>query len=236
MVGYYIDPSGNYHGFLYGGGTYSTIDYPGAMYTSLYGINDFGQIVGQAENSIGFLYDVPTQTFTSIACPHAFYTIPFAINNSGTIAGVIVYQGFVYGFEIVGTRCTHIAPPGTDDVFVSALTAKGGVVGNVDTVAHQAKYFVFDGNYKPFNLPATDAQLNGVNPAGTAVVGYYSPSTGVTAGFLYENRTLTTLQFPGSTYTRTFGINSSGQIVGAFGNPTTLHGFTWTPSADTPER
>ena len=33
IVGYYDDGSSNYHGFLFSGGTYTNIDYPGATYT-----------------------------------------------------------------------------------------------------------------------------------------------------------------------------------------------------------
>jgi uncharacterized membrane protein len=119
-------------------------------------------------------------------------------------------------------------------VFVSTLTKSGGIVGNVGTRAHTTDFFVFNGNYKHLTIPnvTNGGQLNGVNPAGNAVVGYYTPSPGITAGFLYQNKTLTTLQFPGSTYTRVFGINASGEVVGYFGDATTLHGFTWTPPGD----
>jgi probable HAF family extracellular repeat protein len=54
IVGWYYDGSGNggNHGFLLSGGTYTTLDYPGAISphgtsaTWAYGINDLGQIVG----------------------------------------------------------------------------------------------------------------------------------------------------------------------------------------------
>jgi probable HAF family extracellular repeat protein len=59
------------------------------------------------------------------------------------------------------------------------------------------------------------------------------PSTGLTAGFMYEKKTLTSLQFPGSNFTQAFGINATGEVAGQFvdskGN---IHGFTWTPPAD----
>ena len=47
---------GNYqalgpHGFLYSGGSVTTIDVPGATYTELAGINDAGKIVGRYEDT-----------------------------------------------------------------------------------------------------------------------------------------------------------------------------------------
>ena len=39
-------------GFIYSGGSYTTINVPGSEYTEAYGINDEGQIVG--------LYETPT--------------------------------------------------------------------------------------------------------------------------------------------------------------------------------
>jgi probable HAF family extracellular repeat protein len=74
--------------------------------------------------------------------------------------------------------------------------------------------------------------VNGINPGGNAVVGYYTPSPGTIAGFLYQNNILTTLQFPGSTYTIASGINASGEVVGLFDDATTQHGFIWTPPGD----
>ena len=49
IVGFYADPSGNQHGFLYSGGSFINVDDPLAGSTGttiLKGINDAGQIVG----------------------------------------------------------------------------------------------------------------------------------------------------------------------------------------------
>jgi probable HAF family extracellular repeat protein len=48
VVGYYLGPSGKTNGFLYSGGTFTSIDYPGFPNTFLEGINNSGQIVGSA--------------------------------------------------------------------------------------------------------------------------------------------------------------------------------------------
>jgi probable HAF family extracellular repeat protein len=59
-------------------------------------------------------------------------------------------------------------------------------------------------------------------------VGFYNAG-----GFLYQNKTLQTLQFPGAASTFAYGVNAAGKVSGIFheanGN---LHGFTWTPPGD----
>ena len=46
IVGTWVDASGGIHGFLAVGANFSSIDYPGAAFTSAWGINSAGQIVG----------------------------------------------------------------------------------------------------------------------------------------------------------------------------------------------
>jgi hypothetical protein len=58
IAGSYIDSSGNFDGSLYMGGKYVTADAPDAIDTSIYGINDPGQLVGTASDSNGSSYDL----------------------------------------------------------------------------------------------------------------------------------------------------------------------------------
>jgi hypothetical protein len=48
IVGSYIDAGDVEHGFVYNGGTYQTLDDPNGSSTPLVGINDSGEIVGNA--------------------------------------------------------------------------------------------------------------------------------------------------------------------------------------------
>ncbi len=71
------------------GGTYQTVDYPGAIYTALSGINDAGVAVGYSFTSAGlyssFLYS--QGQFTTIAYPGSNQTMAGGINASGVIVG-----------------------------------------------------------------------------------------------------------------------------------------------------
>src|SRR5262249_13462663 len=93
IVGYYVNASGVYQGFLYSGGTYTALSDPlGANGTYALGINDSGQIVGYYFDSNhiehGFLYS--GGTYTTIDDPPATNrTFAVGINASGQIVGVI---------------------------------------------------------------------------------------------------------------------------------------------------
>ncbi len=103
VVGYYADLNNKSHGFLYSGGTYTTIDDPLATNgTFAYGINDFGQIVGTYIDSNskphGFLYS--GGTYTTIDDPLGTYgTTPYGINDAGQIVGQYTDTNtFTHGF------------------------------------------------------------------------------------------------------------------------------------------
>jgi uncharacterized membrane protein len=88
------------------------------------------------------------------------------------------------------------------------------VVGNAFNASGTTNYLFDQINYRRLSIPnAPGATVTGINPAGTAVVGYYSPTGGM-AGFIYQNGHLRTLKFPGSASTLATGINSVGEVVG----------------------
>ena len=63
LVGYYQDAQSpyHYHGFLYNGTNWTTLDFPGATATYISGI-DGGNLVGMYQNgsgSHGFIYTIP---------------------------------------------------------------------------------------------------------------------------------------------------------------------------------
>jgi probable HAF family extracellular repeat protein len=226
------------HGFLLSGGIYSNIDYPGGTSTVLNGVNDNGQMVGISYSPIyvGFLYNQPTQDFTVIDPPKGVYAIPYAINNNAEIGGQAIYapSNMEAGFALAGSHYAIISPPSLVYARVFGVTGEGMLFGSAYNQNRFTEvYFSYSqGRYSFFSIPPALYLINGVNPQGTTFVGYYEPSSGVTAGFIY-NKTLTTLQFPGSSYTVANGINKAGEVVGYFKDANGhLHGFTWTPPAD----
>src|SRR5205807_685716 len=89
IVGDYQDSSGNCHGFLLSKGKFTSIDFPGALFTAAdgIGVNPRGDIVGDyvdsSGNGHGFL--LSKGKFTSIDFPGALGTAAFGINPQGEI-------------------------------------------------------------------------------------------------------------------------------------------------------
>jgi probable HAF family extracellular repeat protein len=235
IVGWYAyENDGPDYGFLLSGGVYTTVAYPGSS-TNAYGINDKGQIVGSIfEPNVGFIYDIQTQAFTTFSHPGAFDTSAQAFNAAGIVVGQVEHATSEAGFELVGSTYRPIELPGASDIAVGGISASGEVVGYYYTTTGPFNFAFYNGKYRQIVIPnATSAAVEGINPAGTALVGGYRPSVGMGYGFVYQNSTLTTLQFPGSSYTTATGINGVGEVVGVFQNANGVqHGFTWTPPAD----
>jgi len=167
---------------------------------------------------------------------------PLAINNTGTVAGIVdetqssPYKGFV---DSSGT-ILFFQVPGATETWANGISAIGEIVGYCARVNGTSKLQNFSLRADKFkflpipNIP--DTLVNGINPSGSAIVGYYPQKPHVADqyyGFLYQNNVVTTIQFPGAFSTWATGINDNGEVVGYFQDASlNYHGFTWTPSAD----
>src|SRR5580700_10022033 len=148
IVGSYGNSSGNF-GFLYSGGTYTTISAPGALQFTpstffngggtddAAGINNAGEIAGAWTNSSGFeqgfTYSGGTFTDTGITDPGQSDTVLYGINDSGLISGYAIStpggvrtdSSFLYN----GTSFTPIAYPGASSTHVQGINDSGEAVG-----------------------------------------------------------------------------------------------------------
>ena len=143
IVGYYVDGSGNQHGFLrnftgYGArGDYQSFDVPNSANTVAEGINDGGGIAGfyQTADGIfhGFLRDGATGSFQPIDFNGAAGTKALGINNSGTIVGYYTDSaGTKHGFvRSSGGQLTTIDDPsaGAGGTVVGGINNAGEIVG-----------------------------------------------------------------------------------------------------------
>ena len=141
------------------------------------------------------------------------------------------------GFELVNLDYTKVSPPTSIASFVNGITAEGDLVGYAEIHNSYSNFAFRQGKFGPITIPAATAPfVLGTNPAGTAVVGYYQVFSGI-VGFVYQNRILQTLSFPGSITTIATGINANGDVVGYFiDNSDVTHGFLWTASAAMPKQ
>ncbi|MBA3914997.1 MAG: hypothetical protein H0X25_14340 [Acidobacteriales bacterium] len=238
IVGTYADSNGILHGFLLSSGTYTTIDYPDSQ-TQLLGINDAGEIVGFANFTPpnGFVYNASAQTFTPIDFPGADFTYPLAINNSGKVVGYITSNNAVSGFMVANSQYRRVVPLGAPNSYLYGISASGKAVGLVSTAKQTYNNFFFKaGTYSRVPISINDTYqtaAQGINSAGTAIVGFYLPDPpfGPHFGFLYDHDApLQQLNFPGATETLAFGVNDSVEVVGQFADSAGTHGFLWSPN------
>ena len=129
---YHPSPIQEVQGFLDSNGVYTTISVPGSSFTTLNGINNTGQIIGQSH----FGSFVKTNdTFTTIQVPGSTTTVALGINNSGEIVGY--YQrvgatGFLetHGFLDIGGVISTFDVPGSADTELHGINDTGEIVGS----------------------------------------------------------------------------------------------------------
>ena len=90
ISGYFFDPAGMSHSFLFDGANYQTVDFPMAANTADGKLNNLGQLVGIYSSNgpnHGYLFDSIDNTYLSFDVPDVAATQAHAINNKGQIAG-----------------------------------------------------------------------------------------------------------------------------------------------------
>ena len=212
IVGTYWDSTGNPHGFLYTGSTYTTIDDPLS--------------VGQSNGNVAFSSARNTKALgISGANIVGFY------NNNRTLAD----YGFLYNGSTYTTLSEPLGTNGTDADGVSGSE----VVGRYYDSLWNCHGFLYDINSSTYTtlddpLAATGTVANGVD--GGNIVGGYSDSSWNCHGFLYNisTSTYTTLDDPlGTDGTLPRGV-SGDNIVGTYVDPSgNVHGFLYNISSST---
>ncbi len=176
---------------------YSEVSRPGAESTSLWGINNRGQMVGHSVGADGFfqafIYD--GSRFTGLSGP------------AGAVASTAM------GISDAG-------------VVVGAFSNTKVVDSSGETYAGPSQGFLYSaGTYTPFMVAGSvETHLRGISPDGRYVTGYYVTETLGGVGFVYDllNAALSVVSRPDSTFTIAQGVNNSGVVVGSDVIPGTI--------------
>lgn len=170
---------GPMHGFIYEGGSYRTLDVPGAITTHPRGISPDGRYIsGFYENDIalpGFVYDRTDGTFTTIAEPWSLFTQAKGINSNGILVGSDAIigpspsnPGFFYDIS-TNTR-TDVTIAGAPLTALRDIDDAGNVAG---FFGDGATYHGFVGSvtdYEQIDYPgAARTFIDGMNNAGVLV-------------------------------------------------------------------
>jgi hypothetical protein len=230
---------------------FTTVDYPGAVSTSLWGINDSGQAVGGATFSNGsqtnFIYDVSKGTFAPVSAPVG--TGLLGINASGVLAGGLATGGIESGIILNKKGSpTTFSHPGFDSTQARAIGKSGLVTGfsinldnNPDPCLQEIEGsvgFIYDpasGNFTDI-LPSPITIAQGINGRGQVVgsvflEGLAAPAGDGLYGFLRDTNGAITLFRVNNRNTRARGITDSGLITGFVNNPGGPKGFVASLSA-----
>jgi uncharacterized membrane protein len=220
--------------------TYTSLNYPGAGYTSAHGINNAGTIVGSYSDDLVFAYAFVLSggAYAPLGgYPGALFTDANGIDGAGTT--VVGGYGFSqtsdqdYGFYLIRGAFTTLQYPGTSENWINAINNAGTVIVGwyIDAQGHDHAYTVINGTYValPDYPGASNTDATGVNDTGS-IVGYWS-SGGFRHGFLLTGGIYTSIDVPGADPatkpgTRPHGINNAGTIVGEYADLSgMIHGF-----------
>jgi len=221
--------------------TFKSFDYPGAVITRVYGINNLGVMVGT--------YRLPGDTAHAMMVkggkfiPLAPTTIlatnwsqAFKINDSGDIVGwVSEDDGFLHTFLLRKGVLMLLDFPGASDTQASGINNLGTIAGLWDLVDDQGNFLYAggftwkSGNFTDVVFPgAGDTYVYGINDAGDLTGKWDTGPTAATAsGFVFSHGRFITFDapFPEVLVTQGDDISNAGNIVGQYMDDITYHGF-----------
>jgi uncharacterized membrane protein len=214
---------------------FTSIDFPGAVATRAYGINDKGLVVGRYIDSGGIRHGFLLKhgLFTTIDVPGATQTAARGISNSGDIVGFYCYDcgGSHYGFLLSNGVFTTLSFPGAVDTFLYGMNNTGDIVGfySYDFVFYQG-FLYHHGKYTDIIPPGgtfgQDVLSIAINDADTIVGNIVDPTSGTNMGFSQRKDQYFTFLMQGAPFTVANGINRNGDIVGTYAYTSNQgHGF-----------
>jgi len=224
--------------------SWTTLDVPGAIGTSVLGINPRGEIVGQYQSPDGLYHGflLSGGVFTTIDFPGADNSVdnwPIDINPAGAIVGKYHLDGegtVCHGYLMDKGIFSTIDPPGCIWTEAAAISPRGEIVGAyVDADVRWHGYYFYKGVFTTIDFPGAALGVNlgsyvfGINSVGE-MVGGYDGIDGIGHAFLLRKGTFIVFEIPGAAWTYPFGINPAGQIVGSYGkadSPAVWHGFLY---------
>lgn len=167
--------------------SFTTIDYPDAIFTGGLDINTAGDIVGRYVSLDGSMHGYVRSKhgeFTSVDFPGAVSTVAMGINDRDDIVGTYRLPtdspSARHGFLLSEGEFTTIDPPGAVFTNPLGIDSSGRIVGRFCTT-----------------VPCSSDRSN-------------------VHGFLFADGEFTTIDFPGAVGTNAWKINPRGEIVGGY--------------------
>jgi len=236
VVGYYTDQTTT-RGFLFDGGTYSTVAFPGAAWTAAYGINMAGQIVGgygsdPVTGRHGFL--LSGGSFSTFDVPGATDTVGRGLNNIAQIVGDYAgTEGSRHGFLLSGGAYKVVEYPKSAASGASSVNDAGAIVGTAGDNAAAHGFLMSGDTFTVIRFPGNAyTSVSGINNHGD-VVGQIDSTQPPFRGFRRTAGAFDLIDFSSvATAWEARGINDLGTIVGSFvDRDGRIRGYRATPTA-----
>jgi probable HAF family extracellular repeat protein len=198
------------------------------------GINDAGQITGNALAASGFAdgFLLSGGSYSTVHYPSSLETFPLDVNDAGVIVGqyranVATTPQAYHAFALNAGAFRIVDPPGsTGHAAAMGVNNAGSIVGTYLTAPNRAHGFLLDsGSYSRIDVPgATLTWATGINATGE-IVGTFLDGSSNWQGFLLDGVGITVIIVPGARQTFVTGINDAGRIVGYYESGGHNHGF-----------
>lgn len=215
VAGYFLNSDGARHPFLYSNGTMTDLCLPGCQDGVAQGINDAGQVVGQADGH-AFLYSAGT--IIDLGTLGGPQSTAYGINDSGQIVGesdtaqstplITVRHAFLHS----GGTMVDLGTLGGSGSSAHGINTGGAITGWAQTAGGDTHAFVYSGGSMiDLGTPGVDSIGYGINVNGD-VTGrtFDSAVSAIGHAFLYSGGPMVDL----GPVSIGYGINKRRQIVG----------------------
>jgi len=230
IAGYFDDATGT-HGFIYNGATIDVINYPVAVQTFIYGINNSKKVVGaynltgSLTNNEGFKYDPVTFVFTDLTTnyiPSMDFTIARDINDANCVVGDYKQSTTHVCFSMcAGTNASfHYNYKPT---YINSVSNNGQRAGFWIDGSFRHGLIFFNNAWTQHDYPgSTRTMFTGVNDSNIAV-GIFN----LNRSFIYRNGLFQEIKKKGATDFQIHDINTKGKIVGYYKDASNTYKGFW---------
>jgi hypothetical protein len=203
--------------------TFTTIDVPGAGFSSVNSINSAGDLVGNygtidnGLDSHGYVYS--QGNFTFIDYPGAETTNAHGINDTGLIVGSAGFSSnrIIHGFKYNGQTFKAVDAPGQPQTILWGVNNAGNIVGETGNFSAQTHAItVQNGRLQVLTLPVTATKQGALGITNFGVIAAYAVDALTDYGWLDKGGTFKSLAFPGASSTVVTGVNDKGTAVGYY--------------------
>jgi hypothetical protein len=229
ITGFYEDASSNAHGFVWRDGALQTVDYPGAVSTSLNSVNNQDVAVAFYVDTGGLYhtvtYSVGTGGWTALPdIPGYPDNLGEGINDAGEVVGYASTADFSASVGWVWrpskSAYSFLADPAAARyaTYPASINDKGQIAGYYADSSGVVHGFRKEGStYTTVDAPgADDTFVFGIDNGGSVVGEWYDAAYAV-QGFVQTSGGLfTTVDYPGPLITILQGDNDHGDVCGGY--------------------